>query len=80
MHAAHVSHHILCSTLFSTHPSICSSLNVKSQVSSKVIVLYVLIFTVLGIDGKAEDSGVNGSKHFPFGSAVRFFVSAVLIS
>jgi hypothetical protein len=62
---------ILLSTLFSNPLSLCSSLNVRSQVShpygttGKIIGLYILIFTFLGRDEKIKGPELNGSKHFP---------------
>jgi hypothetical protein len=54
--------------LFSNTLSLCSSLNVRDQLShphkttGRIMVLCILIFTA---GGKTKDSGPNGSKHSP---------------
>jgi hypothetical protein len=61
---------ILLSSLFSNTLSLCSSLNVKDQVShpynitGKTTVFYILIFTFLG-SRQDKSCGMNGSKHYP---------------
>jgi hypothetical protein len=59
---------IFPSTLFSNTLSLCSSLNVRDQVShpyrttGKITVLHILIFKFLTADEKTKGSGPNGSK------------------
>jgi hypothetical protein len=49
---------------------VCSSLNVRDQVSQpyrstgKIIVFYILIFTFFAADEKTLYSVLNGSKHY----------------
>jgi hypothetical protein len=62
---------ILLNTMFPYTLSLCSSLNVRDNVShpyrttGKIIVLYILICTFFTADEKTEGSGLNGSKHYP---------------
>jgi len=60
---------ILLNTLFSYILSLCSSLNKRDQVSypykttGKIIVLYILIFTILEAMWKTKDFALNYSKY-----------------
>jgi hypothetical protein len=62
---------ILFNTLFSNTLSLCSSLNVRDQVThpyktrGKNIVLYIPIFTLWAADEKTEESEQNGGEHYP---------------
>jgi hypothetical protein len=57
---------ILLSTLFSNTLSLCSSLNVRDQVSHpyRTTGKYIPIFKFLTAGEKTEDSEQNGSKHY----------------
>jgi hypothetical protein len=61
----------ILSTLFWNTLSLCSSLNVRHQVShpykttDKTVVVYILIFMVLDCRRKTKSSELNGSKHYP---------------
>jgi len=73
---------ILLNTLFSYILSLCSSLNVGDQVSypykttGKIIVLYILIFTILEAKWKTKDFALNDSKYSL--SAIRRFFQEYL--
>ncbi|PNF36818.1 hypothetical protein B7P43_G09612, partial [Cryptotermes secundus] len=62
---------ILLNTLFSNTLNLCSSLNVRDQLShpyrttGKIKFLYILIFCFWTVDEKTKGSGLNGSKHYP---------------
>jgi hypothetical protein len=59
----------ILNTLFSKTLSLCSSPNVRDQVShpysttGKITVLCILIFIFFIWDGKTKDYGLNNSKH-----------------
>jgi hypothetical protein len=62
---------ILLRTLFSNILSLCSSLNMRDQVShpyratGRIMVLFILTFNSLTAGEMTKDSEPNGSKHFP---------------
>jgi hypothetical protein len=57
--------------LFSNGLSLCSSLNIRDQVShpyrttGNIIVLYIIILAILDRRREDKHSQLNGSKHYP---------------